>query len=320
MYKKLTLLILLILLLSACSGAPATPTPTVGVQPEPVEPTEAPTEETSAEPASESTPQQSLPLVESGESYPAPATPVRSTGAGSYPEATETQAVEAEPVENPALCSERFEFSSGYTIAMEDGLQIIGDLYVPDADEPLPGIVMTHMLNSDRTVWGNLPEEVAKACYVVLNIDLRGHGQTGGDADWELAVQDVQQVLQTLSEMEAVNADSLALIGASIGANVALNAAANTPAVQTVILLSPGLDYAGLTTLDAMESYGERPVMIVASDEDQYAADSSRQLDEAALGESQLIMYSGAGHGTAMFSSEPGLQQAILDWLANQLP
>lgn len=319
MFKKLSLLILFVLMLSACSGAATTPTPTATTasEPEAVEPTEEAPAEPAGDPTPYPPPQQNLPLVGQGEAYPAPATPITSPGA--YPEVTEAPTVAAEAVESPAECAEAFEFTPGYTVAAEDGLQITGDLYTPTSDQPLPAIVTTHMLSTDRTVWGSFPEELAKACYVVFNIDMRGHGETGGEVNWQLAQQDMQQVLQALSELDAVAEDHLALIGASIGANVALNAGADNPAVNTVVLLSPGLDYAGVTTVDALQRYGERPLLIVASDEDSYAADSSRQLADTAVGEVDLVMYSGAGHGTAMFNSEPGLQQTILDWLAEHL-
>jgi hypothetical protein len=38
-------------------------------------------------------------------------------------------------------------------------------------------------------------------------------------------------------------------------------------------------------------------------------------LEEAATGESRLILYDGAGHGTNMFEAEPDLSQQIIDWL-----
>lgn len=317
MYKKFSLLILFVLLLSACSSATPTPEPTSEGEAEQTEEAPVVTEASQAEPTPYP-PVQSLPLIGVPQAYPDPPTPVLSTN-NTYPEASETQPVEAEPVENPAACAEAFEFTPDYTVEMEDGLQISGDLYMPGSDQPLPGVVMLHMLGTDRTVWGNFPEELAKACYAVLNIDLRGHGQTGGEVDWTLAQQDIQQVLQALGGMEGVASDNLAVLGASVGANLALNGGADVPEVRTVVLLSPGLDYAGVTTLDAMERYGERPVLIAASADDTYAADSSRSLADAALGEFDLIVYDGAAHGTDMFASQPSLQQTILDWLANYL-
>jgi len=68
-----------------------------------------------------------------------------------------------------------------------------------------------------------------------------------------------------------------------------------------------------------MIAYGERPVLIVASQEDTYAADSSRRLEEVALGEVRQVMYQDAGHGTIMMEREPGLGELIIDWLDDYL-
>lgn len=86
-----------------------------------------------------------------------------------------------------------------------------------------------------------------------------------------------------------------------------------------VVLLSPGLDYQGLTTNDAVVAYGERPILLVASQEDTYAADSVRRLEELAQGEAQLEVYSEAGHGTAMLDRQPALAEVILAWLNQHL-
>jgi hypothetical protein len=60
-------------------------------------------------------------------------------------------------------------------------------------------------------------------------------------------------------------------------------------------------------------SYGDRPLHIVASEEDSYAADSSRTLVDLAEN-GRLILLQDAGHGTNMLFSED-LQAEILAWL-----
>ncbi len=105
------------------------------------------------------------------------------------------------------------------------------------------------------------------------------------------------------------------MVGASVGANLALVGGSNEESIKTVVLLSPGLNYAGVETEPALSSFGDRPLLIVASQEYTYSADSSVVLEEAAIGESQLILYDGAGHGTNMFEAEPDLSVQIIDWL-----
>jgi hypothetical protein len=98
---------------------------------------------------------------------------------------------------------------------------------------------------------------------------------------------------------------------------MALRTGAIIEAINTVVLLSPGLDYFGVTTEDALAVWGKRPLLIVASEEDSYAANSSRTLAEQAPGEVVLQMYQSAGHGTNMFNAEPELTMQIVEWLAN---
>jgi pimeloyl-ACP methyl ester carboxylesterase len=198
-----------------------------------------------------------------------------------------------------------------------DGLEIQATFYGTRQGAAQPGILLLHMLGSNRGVWADngLANLLADNSFAVLAIDMRGHGETGGRRDWATVERDVQQIWQEFTNWPEVDRERTAVIGASIGSNMALIAAANEPAIKTVVLLSPGLNYAGVTTEDRIVAYGGRPILIVASAEDSYAAQSSRRLQETAVGSAELQMYNGAGHGTNMFGSEPELANLILNWL-----
>jgi pimeloyl-ACP methyl ester carboxylesterase len=202
-----------------------------------------------------------------------------------------------------------------------DGLIQQSTLYTPDGIAPLPGVILLHMLGSDRQVWeeNGFAVTLAENGYAVLTVDMRGHGATGGSINWELVPEDLQRVWQHFTTLEAVDSQRSAVIGASIGANLALISGAGEAAIKTAVLLSPGLDYRGVSTEEPIAAYGERPLFIVASEEDVYAAESSRTLADLAQGETQLQMYNGAGHGTRMFDAQPDLSTLILDWLAQNL-
>jgi len=232
-------------------------------------------------------------------------------------QATETQlptaSESAEPAAEPA--------QEDVTIKGSGNLIQHATYYTPGGSEPLPGAILLHMLGSDRQVWqdNGFAEHLAENGYAVLTVDMRGHGATGGSNDWQLAPEDLSRVWDYFTSFESVDSQRTAVIGASIGANLALVTGANVPAIKTVVLLSPGLDYRGVTTKNPIAAYGERPLLIVASEEDTYAADSSRTLSGLAQGESQLQMYNGAGHGTSMFNAQPDLSDLILNWLAQNL-
>ncbi|MFN2159195.1 MAG: alpha/beta hydrolase [Anaerolineales bacterium] len=200
-------------------------------------------------------------------------------------------------------------------IQLEDGLTISGTFHPAGGEPPWPAILLLHMLGGNRGQWDKLVPELTSSGYAVLAIDLRGHGETGGEADWEKTKSDIPQVLNYLYKLPYIASERVALAGASIGANLSLAAAANQTEIPTIVLLSPGLDYRGVTTLDALEKYGGRPLLLAASSEDAYAADSTRALAENASGEAELLIYDGAGHGTQMLEHAPGLPAAILTWL-----
>ena len=205
-------------------------------------------------------------------------------------------------------------------IQAEDGVRLAGTFYPPESDSPpVPGVILLHMLWSERSAWEDFAVQLNEAGYAVLAMDFRGHGETGGEVDWEKAVQDVGHTWSYLKAIESVDDERLAIIGASIGANVALTAAAIEPKVGTVVLLSPGGNYAGVKTHDPMVDYGERPVLIAASEQDTYAAESSLRLAELAAGDAQLIMYPGSGHGTIMLDREADLRGLIIAWLDEHL-
>ena len=266
------------------------------------------------------------PQVEAAVSDPAPAeeaqveqaqveetavsTPIPPTPSQSKPEEAAITTTEAAPLPSEP-------FNETVAINGADGLSLQATLYGVTNSAPRPGVILLHMLNSRRDVWADtqFAEALVDAGYVALAVDMRGHGETGGSKDWDLAAEDLKNVWKYLASLPAVDDQHTAVIGGSIGSNMALVTGANLPPINTVILLSPGLDYLGVTTDDQVVIYGERPLLIVASEEDGYAARSSRELIELALGDSHLEMYNGAGHGTNMFNAKPELTTLMIDWL-----
>lgn len=203
------------------------------------------------------------------------------------------------------------------SIAAADDLTLIGTYYSQASEAPRPAVLLLHMLGSNRTVWEQtgLPAILVSNGYNVLALDMRGHGDTGGQQDWEKSPDDIQRAWEFLRQQPGVDRERTAFIGASIGANEALIAAANEPDIRTVILLSPGLEYRGVATEPVMPTYGDRPILFVASEDDSYSADSIRQLAKLATGTAVLQLYENAGHGTAMFAAAPDLPDLITEWL-----
>jgi alpha-beta hydrolase superfamily lysophospholipase len=218
--------------------------------------------------------------------------------------------------------------SKDLVLKTADGVPIAATYYPPQLPGQRPSVILLHMLNRTRADWTGFARALSEAGYATLAIDLRGHGEsTRGVGSWQgftpddfgAMVQDVAAGHAYLKKAPDADGGRLAVIGASIGANVALRYGAREPSVRTLVLLSPGLDYRGVTTAEAMGAYGGRPVLIAASREDGYSAQSSSRLDNLARGRHRLDLYNGAGHGTRMFPKVPELETTILEWLASTL-
>lgn len=208
------------------------------------------------------------------------------------------------------------------SLTAPDGIQLEASYYAATpATQPLPALLLLHMAYRDRTDWNSFAAEAQQAGYHVLALDLRGHGHSQGEKQFApLMDADVATALDWLAHRPEVDADRIAIYGASFGASLALRAAANHPPVKTVALLSPGINLWEVGLDGVMARYGQRPVLLVASAEDEYPAESVKLLDEQALGEHRLQLYPGSAHGTDMLAAHPELSSLLLEWLQQTLP
>ena len=161
------------------------------------------------------------------------------------------------------------------------------------------GVLLVHQLPANKESWQMLVPELTGKGHTVLAIDYRGRGQSAGKLERPEDYQNIGlDVTAGLDYLQNKGVQKTIIIGASIGANHALIVGAQDTRVQAVVLLSPGLDYRGVTTEEATAQI-KKPVLIVASQDDAYAAESSQKLAE--LAHAELIMYKTAGHGTDLF-------------------
>jgi dienelactone hydrolase len=205
----------------------------------------------------------------------------------------------------------------------DDGVTIAGSLYLPG--RPAPAIILVHALSRTREDWSVVANRLADAGFVVLAIDLRGHGASGPLPDGT----DLQQLTPMTADLKAARLflasrreavpNRIGVAGASIGANLAILLAASDPAVRSLVLLSPGIDYRGLRPEAALKKYGDRPAMLAASQEDNYSTNSARELTKSGPGIRDLRILNGAGHGTNILVRQPDLVGALVDWFRRTL-
>mgnify|MGYP003881717919 FL=1 len=166
--------------------------------------------------------------------------------------------------------------------------------------------------------WRFVAEKLGRGGLSTLSVDLRGHGTSDKagdpltDADYAAMEADVEAAIAWL---RASGTRSVACAGASLGANLCVRVAARDPGVVNLVLLSPALKKHGLTTAAAMEGYGDRPVLLVASSEERYDGISAEKLEARATGQKHLELLHDAGHGTKMLNRDPALEGLMLSWL-----
>jgi pimeloyl-ACP methyl ester carboxylesterase len=209
------------------------------------------------------------------------------------------------------------------SIAAPDGLSLAATFYPPalssgsPAGAKAPGVLLLPMYGSTKSDWDVFARELQKRGIAALALDLRGQGQSAGPEDWAKAPADVTAAWQALIARPEVDPKHSAIVGASIGANLALVVGAGTPEVAAVIALSPGLDFKGVKPVGTLGNFGDRGVLFIASQDDQYSYDSVRQMASLAP-KGETNYFATAGHGTDMFSA-PTLTPMLLSWLEDHL-
>ena len=208
-----------------------------------------------------------------------------------------------------------------------DRFNIAGDYY-PGSDGK-PGVILSHMLNRNRSDWKSFAKVLQALGYHVLAIDLRGHGESlfnEKPVPWRKLSKnsfarvsnDVTAAAAWLRKQKGVDQNRIALVGASVGANASLVAASlKNSGIKTAVLLSPGINFRGVKTDEAIKAYGG-PVLIVVSEADKYSAESSTYLAEHSK-TSTLKIYKGKSHGTMILLEREDLSGIIIDWLKEKL-
>jgi alpha-beta hydrolase superfamily lysophospholipase len=212
----------------------------------------------------------------------------------------------------PAQASQRVSFRT------DDGVTIAATWYEPSS-RPAPAVILVHMLHRSRRDWDSFAQRLASEGIGALAIDLRGHGDSSGGVDpsasegYAPMVQDIRAARRYLATRGDVVHSRVGVAGASLGANLAILASAADAAVTSVALLSPSLDYRGIR-VEAAAKKLTRPMLLVASSEDFYAARTCRELQRAGGGTRELQIIDDGGHGTSMIARHPDLTRLLVDW------
>lgn len=215
----------------------------------------------------------------------------------------------------------------------EDGIIIAATVNMPTAGEgSFAAVVFIHQGGSSRSEWvtTRLFDSLAEHKIVAFAYDVRGHGDSAGEADFNTlfddprqAPKDLQAALEWLRLSGRVDMSRIAIVGASIGANLACVAAGSELfSIKTAVAISGKV--AAVHNLAGGEDKLSdlRSVFLIAAEleQDGKRAAWASELYEATAAPRQLEIIAGSSsHGVSIFNDEPMLQQRILDWLLSTL-
>lgn len=209
--------------------------------------------------------------------------------------------------------------------------EIVGTFYEsPKANSP--AVLLLHQWQSDRKSYDAFARHLQAKGFGVLAIDGRGFGEsvktTDGktvaaarDAETVKAMKaDVDNAFQFLAKQKNVDAARVGVVGASYGSSLAIIYAAENKQVKAVALLSPGLDYFGnLPTEPAVKSFGARPLLLVAAEDDKESAETVKKLKASGGEHCETQIYERGGHGTSLFAAKLGLEELLEKFLTKSL-
>lgn len=234
----------------------------------------------------------------------------------------------------PSLTNDGTPIPAPQTVKFEsaDKVEIVGTFYEsPKANSP--AVLMLHQWQSNRAAFGEFARRIQAKGFGVLAIDGRGFGDSTKTADGTRVAADrgdetvkgmkadVDNAFQFLAKQKNVNPMRIGIVGASYGSSLAMIYGAENKDVAAVVLLSPGLNYFGnLPIEDAVKNYGDRPLLLVAAEDDKESAATVKKLKASVSNERyETHIYRSGGHGTELFVTKVGLEDLLDNFLTKSL-
>ncbi|MBI5624471.1 MAG: alpha/beta hydrolase [Elusimicrobia bacterium] len=207
--------------------------------------------------------------------------------------------------------------------------------YAPAKDERLTFLLL-HAKGRRMEDWADLGRALANWGYGYLAPDFRGHGLSVNSPEGQKVTWRDFRITKTYNEFanmlldaeasvayltsQGVPEEDIGVIGAEVGASIGLKFAAVHPKTPMIIMLSPGLRYQEVLTVNAMRTYKDRPVLMVYSEGDKKTAAETllmSNIARRATGEANTtvhVIFGRSERGAKMIN--PALSRKIIDWIA----
>lgn len=250
--------------------------------------------------------QTSQPSVSAPESPSAVQQPAGDSSAEPSVTDSTVQGTQPEPEPQTALKSEEISYIS-------HGWNIGGTMYpAKNKANPTKSIILLHALGETRDSYPvsfieKLHDGVPEA--VIIAIDMRGHGESTDPKSWEQFSDFEFKGMQNDVTDAAIyvndrypTVDEHYVVGASIGSTAAILAGARETDIVKVAMISPGMEYRGISIESAADDY-LRPLLLVASSGDTYSEESIGEIESLSSSLITKKIYSGSAHGTDLFAA-----------------
>ena len=249
------------------------------------------------------------------------------------------------PLDLPGIVRSSRDVGGGHQVTLEieaERERVPAIMLIPDSSTArssrCPAALLLHGFTSRKE---RMAEGIGRALLTrgiaSLAMDLPLHGEREGSIEqlsaahplqlvgtWRLALREIRQSLDYLTQIAAVDARRLALVGYSLGAYLGVTAAADDTRVTTIALASGGdlpeqtpfatLVRAAADPLRAVRKLGGRPLLMVNGRYDRtIKATQAERLFAAAREPKEIHWYNG-GH----WPPPPAINFAA-DWLAGRL-
>ncbi|MCU0499742.1 MAG: hypothetical protein MUF87_20515 [Anaerolineae bacterium] len=185
------------------------------------------------------------------------------------------------------------------TINTVNGTPLNGEWYPSLSDTLGPGVLL---IGGPLDDWAGFPVILQNAGFTVLLVESRLPMLPG----------DFSAMIDRLTADPTVDAQRIAVIGASTGADAALIGCSQEPRCDLAVLLSPGQRD---PLVQAMTTFNPRPLFLAASADDPTTSQIAQELRTLAQGEAFYQSLTGVGHGTQILKNAVETELLIVEWL-----
>lgn len=141
-----------------------------------------------------------------------------------------------------------------------DGIDILGQLYLPGNKSQYPTICVCHGIpsgippNPDDGGYPELAERICREGFAVLIFNFRGTGASSGNLDLLGWTRDLKAIIDYLWTLPEVDRPHLSLLGFSGGAAVSVYVASQDKRVSCVVTCACPAEFTFLTEVDKLQS------------------------------------------------------------------